>query len=290
MKHCHSLPGWDPGFADTSPLFAPLRHLAQRFRHFEQWPGLADYQALLDDQPRPVRTRAGTPLRIVAQEPRPTHFDDHYAPRIHQRGELQTRRENWHDMFQLLSWLMFPDTKAAINAAHLDPARRRLAQDDERGRRSPLENMLSLFDEGGAVILSSDAELLALIRDFRWKELFWQRRGELAHKLACIPFGHALYEKGLAPYVGMTAHTVLMQAPADFFAQATTEQLCWLDAKLAPLFDAGVLTQAQDLQPFPILGMPGWDPANNQAAYYDNSDYFRPGRRARGQAVMVACA
>jgi hypothetical protein len=28
-----------------------------------------------------------------------------------------------------------------------------------------------------------------------------------------------------------------------------------------------------------LLGMPGWDEANGVEAYYDNTDYFRPGRR-----------
>lgn len=263
-------------------MYAPLRHLAARFAGFDHWPQLADYQAMLDERAEPIRTLAGKALTVVAQDDTPDRFEDHYAPRIYRSGELQTRRHNWHDFFQFLSWLMFPATKAAINAAHLPQARRRLELRGERGRRSPLENMLSLFDEGGAVIVSADARLLQMIREFRWHELFWRCRDELGGKLACISFGHALYEKGLAPYLGMTANTLLIETDASFFDRTNSEQLAWLDQKLAALFCAGeVLTQPKDLHPFPILGMPGWDKDNGCERYYRNTHYFRPGRRGQ---------
>jgi hypothetical protein len=31
--------------------------------------------------------------------------------------------------------------------------------------------------------------------------------------------------------------------------------------------------------------MPGWDPANGEEAYYDNTDYFRPGRGVKSPQV-----
>ncbi len=260
-------------------MYAPLRHLAQHFATLQQWPTLRDYQALLDVWPTPICTLAGKPLSIVAQDGKPGSFEEHYAPRIYKTGELQTRHENWHDFFQFLSWFLFPETKAVINAIHLPYAQQRIETTHQLSRRTPIENMLSLFDEGGVVIVSSDASLLQLIRDFQWKELFWQRRDELVQTLSCITFGHAMYEKGLAPYLGMTANAVLIEADTGFFERQTTVQLQWLDKKLAAMFRAGdVLTKPKDLQPFPILGMPGWDEANGAEAYYDNTDYFRPGR------------
>lgn len=282
-------PDWCPGFAQRSPLFEPLRPAcmsggAPAFARFTQdWPDLDAYQQLLDAQPEPIRTQSGQALRIVPQDGRPQRFEEHYAPRIHQTGELQTRRANWHDFFQLLTWLIFPKTKAVINALHVPHARARLADPDHRadpGRRTPLENMLSLFDEGGAVVLASDASLLQLIRDFQWKTLFWERRADLAHDLRCITFGHAVYEKALRPYIGMTANAILLEVDTEFLSRPLAALLPALDARLAALFACGDrYTQPRDLQPFPILGMPGWDPANSNPAYYDNAQYFRPGRR-----------
>ncbi len=273
------LPDWDPNFSDRTPLFEPLRPLAALFSGFTRWPGLADYQRVLAAWPQPIKTLAGRPLRIVAQDGKPGSFEQHYAPRIYLTGEIQTRTENWHDFFQYLTWFMFPSTKALINAAHIPHAQNRFANGGDVGRRTPVENALSLFDEGGAVIVSSDPSLLRLIREFRWKELFWQRRSDIARQLHCITFGHAMYEKALAPYPGMTANAILLECDADYFALDWTAKWAWLDERLAALLQSGThLTQPKDLAPFPILGMPGWDAVNECADYYDNTRYFRPGR------------
>lgn len=276
-------PDWTPDFAQRSPLFEPLRTQADAFARFSQgWPDLAAYQQVLDAQPEPIRTHSGQTLKIVPQDGRPKQFEEHYAPRIFMTGELQTRRENWHDFFQFLTWLIFPGTKAAINALHVPHAEARLAGGGDPGRRTPLENMLSLFDEGGAVVIASDNSLLQLIRDFQWRELFWTRRAELANKLRCISFGHAVYEKALRPYVGMTANAMLLEAEPELLAEPMASLLPRLDARLSTVFaEDGAYAQSRDLQPFPILGMPGWDPANADPAYYDNTRYFRPGRRIR---------
>ncbi len=270
---------WSPDFYAKSPLFDPIRPLAAKFCGYSDWPGLEDYQALLDAHP-PICTRHGAALRIVPQEGKPGHFEQHYAPRIYLSGEIQTRTRNWHDFFQLLTWFVFPHTKAVINAIHIPSAQERLASGAAPGRRTPIENTLSLFDEGGAVIVASDPSLLDSIREFRWKTLFWERRAELAQKFDCVTFGHAMYEKALAPYLGMTANSILIEANEGYFSLDRAGRLAWIDEHLAQILERGEsYRQPKDLQPFPILGMPGWDAANEAEAYYDNTNYFRPGRR-----------
>ena len=259
-------------------MYEPIRKWVGYFSGFEQWPGLDDYRRLLREHP-PIRTLNGKELSIVEQAGRPAHFDEHYAPRIYYSGEIQTRASNWHDFFQFLSWLVFPRTKAVINAIHIPLARERIEQVDDIGRRTSLENMLSLFDEGGVVILSSDESLLDHIRHFEWKKLFWERRDELERNLRCITFGHAMYEKGLRPYIGMTANAILLHADQSVIELELDAQLAWLDETLAEIFTEGSrYTRPKDLSPFPILGMPGWMAENACEAFYDNPRYFRPGR------------
>lgn len=284
-------PQWDPQFASRSPMFSSLSAFETWCHQFNsRWPTLDDYQQLLAQQPSPVMTRNGYPLRIVPQADKPGSFEQHYAPRIYMSGEIQTRAENWHDFFQLLTWIMFPRTKALINEIHIPLAHARLASGADLGRRSPLENMLSLFDEGGAVVISSDENLLQMIREFQWKPLFWQQREVLSQQLRCIVFGHAMYEKGLEPYIGMTANAVLFHCEADFFQLSNDEQLAWVDGALADaLADREQWSVPQDLAPFPILGMPAWDAANRHEHYYDNHRYFRSGRRAlKHQSVATS--
>lgn len=278
---------WDANFVSFSPVFSPLRFWAEKFSHFKDgWPGLADYQTLLSALPQPILTLNGQVLKIVEQDGKPGHFSEHYAPRIYLSGEIQTRTENWHDFFQFITWFMFPKTKATINAIHIPAAQSRIEEQTDLGRRSSIENMLSLFDEGGAVILSSDNSLLQLIRDFKWKELFWQRRDDVNSKLKLVTFGHALYEKGLSPYVGMTANCILFHVDEKLLQQTNQQQLDWIDNELAKLFLAGEpYKKPKDLAPFPLLGLPGWDEDNEMESYYDNVNYFRPGRSNNSQSV-----
>ena len=278
----HHLPPWDGNFATHSPMFKPLGPLLDGFCHFDQWPTLQDFQRFLEQWPEPILTLAGKPLSIVEQAGKPQSFEEHYAPRIYVSGEIQTRTENWHDFFQYLTWFMFPKTKARINSIHIPHARKRIAEGTALGRRTPIENTLSLFDEGGALLVSSDPELLALVREFQWKELFWRQRERLAENFECITFGHAMYEKGLVPYIGMTANTLLLECSTEFHDWSWPMKWQWLDQQLEQVFIEGEqLQKPRDLQPFPILGMPGWDVDNSEPSYYDNQNYFRPGRHQK---------
>ena len=279
-KNIDSTQKWDATFTSFSPIFMPLQSWAEQFSVFKDgWPVLSDYQTVLDASLEPIKTLSGKTLKIVPQDGKPGHFHEHYAPRVYLSGEIQTRTENWHDFFQFLTWFMFPKTKAVINSIHVPSAQARIENNVDLGRRSPIENMLSLFDEGGAVILCSDESLLQLIRDFKWKELFWQRRDELSEKLKLVTFGHALYEKGLSPYIGMTANCILLPVEENLIQQTNKEQLDYIDTELAQLFAAGEpYKKPKDLSPFPLLGLPGWHQDNEDQSFYNNERYFRPGR------------
>ena len=277
-----TLDQWNPDFMAGSPLFFPLQFQANLLsRNREQWPSLADYQHLLAKQPLALKSLGGATIRFVPQSPKPLHWQDDYEPRIYLNGDVQTRVENWHDFFQVLVWPTFPTTKAVLNAKHYQAIRQRLQANPENKRRTPAENALTQFDECGAIVASCDEDLLQLIREFRWKELFWQHRAAVESKLQCFVFGHAIYEKALHPYPGLTAHAVLFTVDTDFFQRPLREQLTFLDNTTAQAFDRNDYPSPGSFQPFPLLGMPAWDNNNCTASYYDNQDYFRPGRKPR---------
>ncbi len=279
------LPDWTPHFAERHALFSPLQPLVQKFAAFEQWPQLEDMQRVLDAWPRPVVNLNGDAIRLVEQAAKPSCFEEMYVSRIFHSGELQTRRNNWHDYFQYLTWFMFPHSKALINSLHIPRAQARL-QNQELGRRTPLENMLSLFDEGGALLVSSDESLFELVRDFKWRELFVEHRKSFGRQFECVVFGHAVYEKGLSPYVGMTANCILIHVDATYFQLSWPQKWQQLDRLLYErLQHDPAFRQPKALSPFPLLGVPGWDAANEDEAYYLNQNYFRPGRR--GAEVSV---
>ena len=269
---------WNADFISVSPLFFPLKPQAELLsRNPEQWPSLEDYQNLLAKQQAPVRSSGGAAIQFVPQAAKPLQWHDDYEPRIYLHGEVQTRLENWHDFFQVLVWNTFPKTKAVLNAKHYGAIRRRKEADPHSKQRTPLENALTQFDECGAIVVSCDNTLLDCIREFRWKELFWQQRPALNNRLQCFVFGHAVYEKALNPYLGLTAHAALFPVEEDFFHWALAKQLQYLDKITAQAFEINYYTSPKHFQPFPLLGIPHWD-ENNEESYYDNTDYFRPGR------------
>jgi Protein of unknown function (DUF3025) len=198
-----------------------------------------------------------------------------YETSIAATGEIPTR-ENFHDLFNALQWLSFPKLKSAINAGHA----RMLGErgDAEARTRSVPRDVLTMFDESGIIVASSDESLLQVIRNFSWQQLFVERREDVRRNMRFLLCGHGLLEKSLAPFIGITAKAILLHVD-----HATLDDRATLDGCAADwLRDTRNLADARNLSPLPLLGIPGWDARNEDAAFYDNTHYFRPGyTRAR---------
>ncbi|MEQ1776479.1 MAG: DUF3025 domain-containing protein [Burkholderiales bacterium] len=274
---------WDPSVINGSPLFETLRYHGAVW-NATQWPELAELQAVVDA--RGVVSGSGCPLHLAPQDARTGAFEDRYEVRIYREGALQLRARNWHDLFNLLVWITFPRTKAAINARHYQALLERQSQDALN--RGPAQDALTLFDESGVIVAASDADLLHDVRNFAWKRLFWQRRERVQRNLRCFIFGHALYEKALQPFEGITGRSVLFEVDHGFQAWPLARQLHVLDKRLAHLVaDHASFQATRELAPLPLLGIPGWWPANKQESFYDNTAYFRPGRRTGTMGVKA---
>ena len=263
---------WDPDFLARSPLLEPLSAYARAFRGHTGWPRREMLQALLDA--RGVANVADRRLTLVDEKRRPRAQKIEsdpifsYEERIRLHGELPFREGEWHDLFNMLAWLAYPALKAALNDAH-----NRAAVDGARGTR---RDALTLLDESGAIVLSSDESLLEDLRGLRWKRLFVERREAVRAGMRFHVLGHALFEKALRPYIGMTAHAMLFPVSADVIAQSPARRIAVADALAAGALPA--LTSPRALSPLPVLGVPGWWPDNERAAFYDNAAYFRSGR------------
>ena len=253
---------WDPAFADRSPCFDTLRPALERL-DCSRFPSLGCLQQLVDDI---VPTCAKRALKLAPAE---SASPDPYERRVFETGELAVRSSHWHDLFNVLVWCVFPRSKAALNRRHVAEMKH-----EAPGRRGYARDALIQFDEDGVIVLSSAPELFELIRAFKWKELFWDRRAEALAHMRFFVFGHALYEKLLEPFVGVTGKAVLLDVPAG--VDVTTGAA---DNRLGERIDAGMLGSPADLQPLPVLGIPGWYVRSLEESFYDNAAYFRPGRR-----------
>src|SRR5690606_3227669 len=141
----------------SGAIFAPLAPRLARLPA-DRWPTHGELTALAEG----IQTSRGKPLRFVAPR-EPTDRDRrYYELHIADTGEVETRAENWHDLFNALAWLSFPRAKAAINAQHAAILEAR--GDAEARHRGSERDALTLFDEGGVVVATCAPVLLALIR------------------------------------------------------------------------------------------------------------------------------
>lgn len=265
---------WNTDWLTRSEMFAPLRPVAAGLPAIG-WPDPDLLNALAEDQGRRIVNAQGMRVRFVPQAPKSKSFEAAFEPRAYLRGEVQVRPFDWHDLFNALVWMTFPTTKAVINARHYESMAAA-----GRGNRPPQRDALTLFDEDGVAVVSSDPELLELVRGFRWKELFWHRRDAVKARMRFYVFGHALFSKALQPFVGLTGKAVLREAPGAFLELARSEQLAELDRLLAMhIWDRERFRHGRELSPLPVLGVPGWWSGNEGEGFYDDTAYFRPGRR-----------
>lgn len=253
-------------FPSPGGLLAPLSPL---LTHVPFAPQLASINFL--NATRVLHTRSGQRIRFVP----PPADGLGYEARVWQNGQVATRPDNWHDFFNALVWLTFPQTKAALNECHISAASQ-LAHG-----RGATRDAITHFDECGAIVVASDPSLLILLRAFAWKTLFWERRRDLGRHLRCFVFGHATYEQLLQPFHGLTAKTILHDVTPAWLRLPLTQQLHDLDRHLATQFLAGEHLGPRAWQPLPLLGLPGVTPENESAVYYDDPRQFRPGRRRR---------
>ena len=213
-----------------------------------------------------LQTASGRPVRFVP----PGASDPYYEIHLYETGQVHSRAGNLHDLFNALAWLAFPRTKALINALHAEEIPR------ERGRRGRRRDLLTLLDEGGTIVQCDDADLIGLVRGFRWKELFWKERARVQRRMRFRVLGHATLEQALKPWPGIACKAIFVPFDAD----PDTAAHAWL-ATLPPQSTPG------ELAPLPVFGYPGWLPAGEHAEFYDDERYFRPFREKPGMASPV---
>ncbi len=265
---------WQPDFITRLPLFESLTSTYPAdWPTCTAWPTIADYNQYLANAETPIINSNGQPIYCVSQIRKSQAFMEGYEPRIYLHGELMTRVENWHDFFNMLVWRTLPKIKAAMNAWQYQLLKQRLPA---QTKRTPLENILTHLDENGVIVVSSDPVLIELLKMQRWQDLFWRQRAAVKANMRFFILGHALYEKSLNPYIGMTGSGIAFTMPADFFSNSLTQQLQAMDMHIsACLAQESWLKNLTKLLPVPILGIPDVWPANADYHFYENKNYFR---------------
>jgi len=238
------------------PVFAPYQQEVAALGLDNGFPQLSTLNTRVTA--RKLVNAQGRPLRFTTPD-KPLPARD-YEQQILHTGCVPTRTDTWHDVMNALVWLRFPQFKAALNAAHAEA----IATETSalRGRR---RDALTMLDESGVWVVSENAALSDLLRQREWQTLFWTQRAAVTAHIQFVVVGHALLEKMLQPYAAITGKCLLLDADAGLNSVEVQA--------------SGALSAVQSpdqLGPLPLMGIPGWDPHNAQAAYYANPLVFRP--------------
>lgn len=250
-------------FDDSQPWWADYLHLLGQIDG-NQVTDCGQLNALL---PPALQTESGHAVSFV---PSDELGDSAYEYRIYTTGRVSTRPDNWHDLFNALAWMRFPQIKAAMNALHY-----RAWDEQHDGRRGKLRDALTLFDECGVIVFSTATGILDALAQRRWRDAFTASDFSTRTRVAIC--GHAMLEKYLAPYKSMTAKALLMIVDEAFMRQPRDLLLARIDEAIAGKMLAGsLLTQPADLSPLPLSGVPGWWPFEPQdESFYDDQQVFR---------------
>lgn len=203
----------------------------------------------------------------------------HYEERI-RLGRLATREQNWHDLLNGLVWLRYPRIKRALNAAQCaDIARIGVRE------RTRAQCALTHFDEGGAIVLCSDSELVTLWDQHDWPGLFWRERSAWGERIAVQVFGHATLELALHPGRLLTSKCIVLMTDAQTIARLQTDTCSVrreIDVRVADLTAEGkAMADPQNLRPLPLSGIPGWHADSVDERFFSEAPCFRPLRAGR---------
>jgi hypothetical protein len=213
-------------------------------------------------------------IRFVPQSELPP--DTSYEAFISATGCVPTR-DNLHDFFNGLAWLVFPRIKAELNrlqAAHI-------AASGIGQARGATRDAATIFDENAALLITRDASLEGSLRAHEWRRIFLQQRTAFTRDAETWLFGHALLEKLVSPYKAITAHAWILPADDRFFGLPARDKIDWVDRTVA-LRLAQTDPATADFTPLPVLGVPGWWSSQDESFYGDGA-VFRPKREHRSE-------
>lgn len=193
--------------------------------------------------------------------------DEAYEAFIYRTHTVPTRN-NPHDFFNGLCWLRFPQTKQQLNRLQAQA----IHKEGVTAQRGALRDALTLFDENAALLCAPEV-LWQSLRAQDWHALFVTHR-EAWKDAHLTLFGHALLEKLLKPYKGITAHVLCVPVPVDVQAAGEAALDVWLSQRLHE-----TEMQRKPFLPLPVLGVPGWWPANEDAGFYADPQVFRPQKK-----------
>lgn len=187
---------WNPARLEVLPPLEPLRQLLSELADFPHFPTPAELGPWVDEA-RQRQAPELEPLTFALVEPKPRRakrgsvdVEQLYDARITRSHQVPCLQSSYHDLFNAVMFKAFPRAKRALHARQFDAlvGWARSGAEQLPGRRTREQDALTLFDEGGSVVVCPseiEAEFLA-------SASLPLGRSDSAAQL--VVFGHALVE------------------------------------------------------------------------------------------------
>lgn len=203
--------------------------------------------------------------------------------RLVQTGQIPTRDIS-HDWYNGQVWLAFPKVKQLINALHVQDACCSAGQTGglSGNGRSRLRDALTLFDESGALFLTTEWSLCTALLQHDWKTLLLDQRESWSTRARVLLLGHGLLDSMSKAHKGLCAKVVPVQVPSLNMELPELQRLMLLVVEQ--------LRAPGNLSPLPVMGVPGWFRDSEQPGFYEDSAVFRakPTRRVSSPDERLA--
>lgn len=257
-----------PARADVSPDTFAHPAFAEFLRYQDllsapDWPDLADLNA----------RGGGASPRFIAQTPMMLADGLHYETRIAELNQIATRAGNWHDLLNALVWLRFPALKRALNGRQTADIARVGPRERTRGQCA-----LTLFDEGGIIVIARDLRLLEAWDRHDWPCLFGAHAAIWQQAARVLVFGHALLEHALDPEHLLVGKALVIATHADPRNPQVERDAI---AQIAEAIAAGkLLLDPKELRALPLSGLAHWHRSSRNAVeraeFLQSGECFRP--------------
>ena len=226
----------------------------------EHWPSV---ESLNLSQEKLMHAYAGMPLVFEKQTVELVLDGMHYEQRIYLHGQIATRENNWHDLFNAMMWLKYPRIKSALNARQWSDV-----QQHGLKTRTPGQCAMTLFDEAGAFV-AMPADMLECWKRHDWQGLFIEHAESWrSGKARVAVFGHALLDHALVTETLLVAKCIVLDDRFDFSSG--------FDMLADGIQSGNRLLANSELRTLPLCGIPGWHSAANSAEFIATSACFSP--------------
>jgi hypothetical protein len=164
---------FDPKVFERSGLLRAFEALTEPLSALSAWPTLEAYTEFAERQ-RSSRAPELERVSFARSFPSPKRGRERSTPldlgglydgRIALRGEIPCLEGSYHDLFNVLVWAAFPRSKRALHARQFQALTGWVPAGAARlpNRRTREQDALTLFDEGGAILVAARPDAAARV-------------------------------------------------------------------------------------------------------------------------------